>query len=128
MRDRAPGANHAALVLVAVPGRDPLHVFAREMRVIVDEALLALEAHLLEQIPELDGIGHGAALVIRIVGEIAVQRRVGLVEKFFAARDHRVAGQLLRPGPELAKQRQIVGVHLRVGLVAQRPDDRPRNE
>ena len=74
------GRTDAARVLVAVPDGDLEHVVARQLRVVVDEALLAFEPDLLEEVPQLDDVGDGAALVIGVVGEIAVQRRVGLVE------------------------------------------------
>src|SRR6476646_9784575 len=101
MLESAPRSNDAAAVLVAVPDGDLEHFVARQLRVVIDESLLALEADLFEEIPQLDDVGDRAALVIGIVGKIAVERRIGLVEELLAARHHRIAGQLLGPRAEL---------------------------
>jgi hypothetical protein len=89
---------------------------------VVDEGLLALDAELLEQVPQLDHVGQRAALVVGVVAEVAVQGLVGLVEELVEAADGGVAGVLGHPGLHLLVDRQVAGVHLAVGLVAQRPD------
>ena len=68
-------------------------------------------------------VGDRAALVVRVVGEVAVQRLVGLVEELLVARHRRIAGVLGHPRLELAEDREVLLVHLRVGRVAERPDE-----
>ena len=90
---------------------------------MVDERLLALDPELLEQIPELDHVGERAALVIGVIGEVAVQRLLGLVEELVEAAHRRVARVLGHPRLDLLVDREIHRVHLGVGLVAERPDE-----
>ena len=60
----------------------------------------------MEQVPQLDDVGEGAALVVGVVGEVAVQLLVGLVEELVVARHHRVAGEGVGPGADLLEDLQ----------------------
>ncbi len=119
----APLLEDAPLVHFLVPLRERDEILAVEARVDVDERLLLLDADLREEIPELDHVGEAAALVIGVVGEIALQRRLGLVEELVESAHRRIAGEFLGPRLDLAKHREVALVHLVVGLVAQRPDE-----
>ncbi len=91
--------------------------------VVLDEGLLALDAEPLEQVPQLDDVRERAALVVGVVGEVAVERLVGLVEELVEARHRRIAGVLRHPGLDLPEDARGPLVHLRVGLVAERADE-----
>ena len=54
-----------------------------------------------------------------------MQRFARFVEELLVTAHRLVAGQLIRPGADLAVQRQVGGVHLRVRPVPQRPDEDP---
>ena len=122
MLERAPRREAAAVVLVLVPPRELDEVRARDALVVLGELRRALHAEALEQVPQLDHVRERAALVVRVVGEVAVQRLVGLVEELVVARHRRIAGVLGHPRLELAEDREVLLVHLRVGRVPERTD------
>src|SRR5258706_7626161 len=112
----APLLEHAPLVHFLVPLRERDEILAVEARVDVDERLLLLDADLREEIPELDHVGEAAALVIGVIGEISLQRRLGLVEELVESAHRRITGEFLGPRLDLAKHREVALVHLVVGL------------
>src|SRR5258707_12595746 len=73
-------AEDASLVAVAVEPRERQHVLAREMAVVIDERLLALDAQAGEEVPQLAGVRDYAARVIDEIGDVAVDRLVGPVD------------------------------------------------
>ena len=115
-----PAAEDTAVLAVKFGQR--AHVLARELRVVVHEGLLAFDAELLEQIPQLHHISQRTALVVGVVGQVAVQGFVGFVEKLVKTAHRGVAGVLSHPGLDLLENGKVAGVHLGVGLVPQRPD------
>jgi hypothetical protein len=85
MRDFAPRPDRAAGVPVAIPRADLHHVVARQVRVGVDETLLAFEPCLLEEIPQLDDIADRAALIVGVVAQLAMQWGIRRIEELLAA-------------------------------------------
>ena len=79
------GSTHPALVARGIPCGERVQILPREVLVVVDELLRLGHADLGKNVPQLDDVGHRAALVVRVVGEVAVQRLIGFVEKFFVA-------------------------------------------
>ncbi len=120
--ERTPRREAPALVLVAVPPREPHEVVARDLIVVLHELLRSLHAEAVEQVPQLDHVRERAALVVRVVAEVAAQRLVGLVEELVEAAHRRVAGVRGHPRLELAEQREVLLIHLGVGRVTRRPD------
>src|SRR5205809_457174 len=117
-----PAAEDGGLVLLAVELRQREQVVAREMAVVVDERLLALDAQAREKVPQLAGVGDRAAHVVGEVGEVAVDWLFRLVDELLEAALHRVAAYFLAPLADLPVQREIALVHLAVGRVAERAD------
>src|ERR1044071_9597853 len=91
MLERAPGQERPAVVLVAVPQGELDEVVARDPVVVLDELGRPGHAEALEQVPELDDVADRAALVVSVVGEVAAQQLVRVVEELLVARDGRVA-------------------------------------
>jgi hypothetical protein len=121
--EAAPGHQDPAVVLVAVPPGQLDQLVAAELLVVVDELLGARHAEPREQVPQLHHVGEGAALVVGVVGQVAVQGLVGLVGELLEARHHRVAGELLGPGAHLLEDLEVLLVELGVGGVAERADE-----
>ncbi len=117
-----PLAEHATGVVATVELGQRMHVLARELRVVIDERFLALDAKLFEQVPQLDHIGERAALVIRVLGEVTVQGLLGFVQELVKAAHRGIPGVFGHPGLDLLEDREIALVHLGVRLVAERPD------
>jgi hypothetical protein len=118
----SPGAKDARGVVLVIPARQALQIGATEAIVVLDEALGPWHSQAREQIPELDHVADGAALLVRIFAQVAVQRLVGLVQELFVARDGRVFRVLERPLFDLAEQRQVGGLHLVVWRVPEWAD------
>ena len=120
--DLAPALEHSAVVLLAIEPGQREEVLALELRVVVDEGLLARDAELREQVPELDHVGERAALVVRPLGDVAAQGLFRLVEELVVAGHRCVPRVLGQPGLDLPEDREVGLVHLVVGLVAERTD------
>ena len=118
----APRRERATSVLVLVPPRELDDVRARDALVVLDELGRTLHPESLEQVPQLDHVGEGATLVVGEVGEVTTQRLVGLVEELVVTRHRGVPGVLGHPRLDLAVDREILGIHLGVGRVAERAD------
>ena len=108
--------------MLAVELGERAHVLARELHVVVDEGLLALDAELMEQIPQFHHVGERAPLVVGPIAHVAMQGLVGFVQKLMKAAHRGVAGVLGHPGLDLPVHCQVGLVHLAIGLVAHRSD------
>src|SRR5258706_15746431 len=118
MLDLPPLLEDTTLVHVAIPLGERVEILPLEMPVNVDERLHLLHADLREDVPQLDHIREAGALVIGVIGGVALDGGLGLVEEFVEAAHRGIAGVLLCPRLDLAIQREVVLVHLVVGLVA----------
>src|ERR1051325_3228324 len=122
MTKALPAAEDAAAILLAVELRQRQQVLARKPAEVIHKRLLALDAEAREQIPELAGISDRAARVVDEVGDVAVDRFLGLVDELLEAAHHRMAAELLAPFLDLPVNREIFLVHFLVGRVAERAD------
>src|SRR5258707_13396310 len=95
-------AEDASLVAVAVEPGERKHVLAREMAVVIDERLLALDAQAGEEVPQLAGVRDHAARVIDEIGDVAVDRLFGVLDELLGAPHPRVSAHLLGPFAHLA--------------------------
>src|SRR4051794_29911334 len=93
-------------------------MLAIEMRVVIDERLLPLDADLLEHVPKLAHPCQAAALLMRILRHVAAQRFLRLVEELVKAAHRRIAGILRRPLLELTVYGEITLIDLVIGAVA----------
>ena len=67
------------LVAFSAPFSEVDHLVSTELRVRQNEAFLARHSDPREEIPQLDHVRDGPALVVGVVREVAVERLVGLV-------------------------------------------------
>jgi hypothetical protein len=118
----SPGWKHSTLVLVAVPPGELRERFDAELCVVIDEALRPRQIQPLEQIPELDHVRDGAALVVGVVAQVAVERSVGLIQKLLEAGHGGVARVLQQPGLDLTEHGQVARIHLVIGRMPERTD------
>jgi hypothetical protein len=108
-----------------VPLREGEEVGAGEGAVVVDEGLLAGDAELREEVPELTHVRDRAALVVAEVGEVPAQGFLGLVEELLEAAHHGVARVLLAPRPDELPELAVFVGELVVGVMSRRANEHP---